>query len=193
MESLASFANAALYQKPRIAFYVNSYVYQQILLYRKTAGEDDEAFKFWKTYPFESMNWINPKFGMTQVDYMRKNGFLMLIGKTQNYKKRMDYFKYLNPILIYSMWDGYVNKDGDAYDPDWGRVYHSWDPDRLLTLHTSGHATSEDLRQMILTVKPRQAILPIHTEKPGRFKMLDIGEYADMVKSWEDKDVYELS
>lgn len=190
VESLASFANAAMYLGR--AFYVNYYVYEQILLYRETAGESNKAFKFWKTYEFERMNKFNPKMGMTQPEYMKENGFLMLIGSSESYRARMDYFKAQNPLLIYSMWGGYVKKDTDTYDEKMGALYHGWNPDRRVDLHTSGHATADDIRQMILTVKPQKYIVPIHTEKPEMFEKLDIGDYAEKIKLLEDSGVVEV-
>ena len=190
VESLASFANAAMYLGR--AFYVNYYVYEQILLYRGTAGADNPAFRFWKTYKFESMKKYNPKLGMTQPEYMKQNGFLMLIGSSQAYQRRIDEFKSKNPFLIYSMWSGYVNPDNEAYDINLGNLYHGWDPKRKVDLHTSGHATADDLQKMILTVKPHDAIVPIHTEKPEMFRHLDIGRYADKVINITDNAVVEI-
>ncbi len=190
VESLASFANAAMYLGR--AFYVNYYVYEQILLYRETAGADNPAFRFWKTYKFESMKKYNPKLGMTQPEFMRENGFLMLIGSSPAYGRRIGEFKADNPLLIYSMWDGYVKKGEDTYDEDLGRLYHSWPEDRRVDLHTSGHATADDIRKMILTVKPQQYILPIHTERPEMFKKLDIGEYADRIEKLDDNGIVEV-
>lgn len=189
VESLASFANAAMFLGR--AFYVNYYVYEQILLYRKTAGNDNKAFKFWKTYEFEKMNKYNPKLGMTQPEYMKENGFLMLVGSSDAYKPRMDYFREQDPLLIYSMWDGYVDKSKDTYNEKLGALYHGWDPDRRKDLHTSGHATAEDIRKMILAVKPQKHIIPIHTEKPGRFRELDIENYADMIVNLKDNPIVE--
>ena len=190
VESLASFANAAMYLGR--AFYVNYYVYEQIKLYRDMAREDDKAFKFWKTYEFERMNKYNPKLGMTQPEFMKENGFLMLIGTSDAYKKRIDYFKDQEPLLIYSMWDGYVKIGSDTYDEKLGKLYHGWNPKRCCDLHTSGHATAEDIRRMILTVKPQSAIIPIHTEKPEAIKELDIGEYAKNVRKLNDNWIMEV-
>lgn len=190
-ESLASFANAAMYLGR--AFYVNSYVYEQIELYRKYAGGEGSPFNFWKTYPFENMEAYNPKLKMTQPEFMRKNGFLMMIGSSDSYRKRIDYFKDDNPLLIYSMWKGYVDEGEDTYDENWGKLYHGWDPKRRKDLHTSGHATAGDIRRMILTVKPQKYILPIHTEEPDQFTLLDIGEYADMIdRKLRDGKIVEL-
>ena len=190
VDSLASFANAAMYLKR--AFYVNYYVYAQILLYRETAGAKDKAYRFWKTYEFERMNKYNPKMGMTQPEYMKENGFLMLIGSSESYRRRMDYFRDKDPLLIYSMWKGYVKKGSDTYDEKMGALYHSWNPDRILDLHTSGHAVADDIRRMIMTVKPQEYIIPIHTERPDLFKELDIGEYAGKVIGIDDTDTVSL-
>ncbi len=184
VESLASFANAAMYLGR--AFYVNYYVYEQILLYRETAGADDPRFRFWKTYKFENMKKYNPKLKMTQPEFMKENGFLMMINATESYEKRINTFKELNPLLIYSMWNGYIAKGTDTYDEKLGNLYYGWPEERRISLHTSGHATANDIREMILTVKPQKTILPIHTEKPELFKELDIGEFADKVADFSD-------
>ena len=190
VESLASFANAAMYLNR--AFYVNYYVYEQIKLYSKTAGEKDKNFKFRKTYKFEGMTKFNPKLNMTQPEFMKENGFIMLIGATDAYKRRIDYFKELNPLLIYSMWDGYVKKGADTYDKKIGELYHGWNPERRINLHTSGHATSDDISRMILTVKPKKYIIPIHTEKSEMFEKLDIGNYAKKIQLPEDDEIIEV-
>ncbi|MCR4658544.1 MAG: MBL fold metallo-hydrolase [Lachnospiraceae bacterium] len=190
VESLASFANAAMYLGR--AFYVNYYVYEQVLLYRETAGADNPVFRFWKTYKFESMKKYNPKLGMTQPEFMRENGFLMLIGSSPAYDRRISEFKADDPLLIYSMWGGYVKKGTDNYDEDLGRLYHGWPEERRVDLHTSGHATADDIRQMILTVKPEKAIVPIHTESPELFSKLDIGRYKDKVIAIEDSKIVNI-
>lgn len=190
VESLASFANAAMcLHRP---FLVNYYVYEQILLYRETAGADHPALRFWKTYKFESMKKFIPNLGMTQPEYMRQNGFLMLIGSSSAYERRIKEFRADDPLLIYSMWDGYVDKSNDAYDADLGRLYHGWPEGRRVALHTSGHATAEDIRKMILTVKPQRYILPIHTERPETFRELDIGEYKEKIKKLDDSWTLEV-
>ena len=137
VESLASFANAAM--ELGRAFYVNYYVNKQIELYRESAGKYNYSLRFQKTYKFEKMDEVNPKLGMTQPEFMMENGFLMLIGTSDDYKKRIDYFKDQDPLLIYSMWDGYKQKDNPAYDKDLGRLYYGWNPKRIEDMHTSGH------------------------------------------------------
>ncbi len=179
VESLASFANAAINNHK--AFYVNYYVYAQIQLYKESIK--DKRFEFNKTYKFEPINWYNPRLKMTQREYMEENGFLMLIGTSESYKKRINPFreKY-DPLLIYSMWDGYLNKNETYYDEKLGELYYGWDKDRRRKdLHTSGHATVEDIKRMIQTVNPQKYIIPIHTEHPEKFEELGIGEYNSII------------
>ena len=52
-------------------------------------------------------------------------------------------------IAVIVMWGGYVKKDADTYDEKMGALYHGWNPDRRVDLHTSGHATVGDIRQDI--------------------------------------------
>ncbi len=90
------------------------------------------------------------------------------------------------------MWSGYVKKGTDAYDEKLGTLYYGWPEKRRIDLHTSGHATADDIRQMILTVKPEKAIIPIHTEKPEMFSKLDIGRYEDKVITMDDNGIVDI-
>ncbi len=184
VESLASFANAAM--KNGKAFYVNYYVYDQIQLYRDVIK--DHRFGFKKTYKFESVNRYNPKLGMTQPQYMEENGFLMLIGTSEAYKKRIDMFKKYDPLLIYSMWNGYLEKSKSYYDKDLGNLFYGWPENRReLGYHTSGHATPKDIKKMIQTVDPKKSIIPIHTEHPEKFEELGLEKYS-FIKA-EDNEI----
>lgn len=174
VESLASFHNAAL--KLGRPFIVNHYVFEQIKLYRDTAGTEDRRFLFQKTYSFENMEKPSEKLGgLTQPEYMKENGFLMLVGKSDAYKKRMEYFRDLDPLLFYSMWEGYIDKDNhpDTYDEDYGRLVNEWRCDKN---HTSGHAPAGDIKRMIDTVSPLEGVIPVHTTRQQDFEKLDLGE-----------------
>ncbi len=177
VESLASFHNAAM--KLDRPFLVNHYVYKQLMLYRETAGKEDFDLSFWKAYKFEPLGKYNPRLRMTQQEFMEKQGFVMLVGPGESYERRMNYFRKYDPLLIYSMWEGYLKKDADTYNEGLGKLCDNW---RFQPLHTSGHAVAADIEKMILTVKPQQAIIPIHTEYKHRFKELNIGEWADKVE-----------
>jgi len=65
--------------------------------------------------------------------------------------------------LIYSMWPGYLEK-GSPNLQDWCKD-NGLDFD---ILHTSGHASRDDLVRVVEAIKPR-VVLPIHTLAPERF------------------------
>lgn len=186
VESLASFHNAACDLKR--PFLVNRYVYEQLLLYREYAGAENYKLSFWKSYPFEPMYRFNPKLKMTQPEFMKQHGFVMLVGTGEAYTRRMDCFRQEDPLLIYSMWNGYLHEDNEAYNPKLRKLYDKWP--RHLDLHTSGHACKEDIEEMIRLVRPTEAIIPIHTEKKEMFRRLDIGELKELVKPLSDGDRY---
>lgn len=172
MESLASFNNAA-YAKYR-PFIMNRYVYSQVEGYKKSVGKEDERFRFKAAHAFAPVDKVMNFNGerMTQPEYMRKHGFLMLVGTSDAYKERMAYFKDLDPVLIFSMWNGYIDDKKDTFVPEYGKLVKDWRSNTQL--HTSGHATAQDIADMIGTVKPRRGIIPVHTTKKEQFEKLDI-------------------
>lgn len=68
--------------------------------------------------------------------------------------------------LIYSQWDGYI-RDKKKASVFWDFVQAN--DLKLEHIHTSGHATVSILQQLVNALKPER-IIPIHTEKPERFK-----------------------
>ncbi len=197
MESLASFHKAVLISNSmkekfgnrdcKRAMYVNHYVKEQMDLFASV--EPDITWGFNKANPFEQQGKFNEKLGMSQMEYMEENGFLILIGKSDAYKKYIEPFKEKNPLLIYSMWNGYVDDEtADTYDEKWGALYKSFK--RKKKLHTSGHAVKKDLEEMIAIVNPRQAIVPIHTEFKESYEVLKgVGK---KVKCLSDGEVFEV-
>ena len=194
MESLASFHKAVLISNRikeksgkkdfKRAMYVNHYVKEQMDLF--ASAEPDITWEFKKANSFERQGEYNEKLGMSQMEYMKENGFLILLGKSQSYEKYIEPFKDKNPLLIYSMWKGYVEDEtATTYDKAWGALYKRFK--RKENRHTSGHAVKKDLEEMIGIVNPQQAIVPIHTEfkesyeelqgAEGKIKCLSDGEF----------------
>ncbi len=67
--------------------------------------------------------------------------------------------------LIYSMWDGYLEKTGT-------KEFISYLKKRKFSfhiIHTSGHADIKELKEMADALKPK-AIIPIHTFEAGKYK-----------------------
>ncbi len=61
--------------------------------------------------------------------------------------------------FIYSMWHGYLSRQ------------HTWDKhkDKLIEIHTSGHADISDLQEFVKRINPGH-IIPIHTECKNDFE-----------------------
>ena len=197
MESLASFHKAVLFSNKakekaghkdcKRAMYVNYYVKQQMDLF--ALAEPEITWGFRKANPFESQGKYNKALGMSQMKYMEEHGFLILIGKSDAYKKYIEPFEDKNTLLIYSMWGGYVDdEETDTYDEKWGTLYKKFK--RRVNLHTSGHAGKKDLEEMIHIVNPKQAIIPIHTEYKKSYERLRGAEHK--VKYLGDGDIYRI-
>ena len=83
---------------------------------------------------------------------------MIVIGLTIN-KRIMDKFKDDDPLIIYSMWKGYLDEE---------RVKAFIDGYRKVDVHTSGHADSGAIKMLMELTTPN-IIIPIHTEVPTAF------------------------
>ena len=153
------------------AMYVNHYVKQQMDLF--ASAETDVTWGFRKANPFEQLGRYNEALGMSQLEYMEENGFLILIGKGDGYKKYIEPFEKKNPLLIYSMWDGQLDPKRPAYNEKLAIFCQKYN---AIIKHTSGHAYPELIEQVINKVNPTQRIWPIHTENVKGFLDLNISD-----------------
>lgn len=175
VDTLASFYQAA--KSNGMKLYVNSYILNQFRVYR-AAGRKHRThmYDFYeaKQLPFISdrPDADNEKAYET-IKEMKEQGFVAVVSEYEHYERLMDEFKDVNPEMIYSMWDGYIEPGKDAYNPELARFYKKYN---AFSKHTSGHAYPELIEQVITTVNPTQAIIPIHTENAKGFKKLNISE-----------------
>lgn len=102
---------------------------------------------------------------------MRKNGFVTVIKGEPKYEKWVERFADLKPIVIYSMWKGYLDSEQKAYDKRLHDFVQKYD---AIPMHTSGHAPAEVIEEVINRVSPREAIIPIHTENREGFWNLNL-------------------
>jgi ribonuclease J len=65
--------------------------------------------------------------------------------------------------IIYSMWEGYLTEEFKNWIAQKGLAIES--------VHTSGHATLQDLKAFANALKPR-TLIPIHTFEPGQYPAL---------------------
>lgn len=187
-DSLASFYMAAAKNDMRMYCY-NYYFFNQLRTFSQIAGSQNPEYRFQHIYTvnFEkkfSRDWWDED--KTQEELMREHGFLCVIRAEDKYHKWIERFKDKNPIVIYSMWDGYINekKGKEAYNKEWADFFELYKKsEQYRDLHTSGHATAKMIADVIKAVDPQEAIIPMHTENAEGFKELEIDErYKKMIR-----------
>ena len=96
------------------------------------------------------------------------------IKAEEKYKSWIERFADLEPIVVYSMWEGYLNPKHKAYNGEWKKFLDSYN--HVEYMHTSGHATASLIAEVINAVEPRESIYPIHTENAKELEKLNIKE-----------------
>ncbi len=209
LDSLAGFYQAAqIAASPfrRYLYTYNDYYREQLRTFSDTAGVFSEVYQFENVHRLDldkelkSNNWRR---SMTQKELMEKTGFLAIIKPEEWCEKFIDAFiedfksgkseMDRMPVIIYSMWDGYVReylKDENGNRIDNKAKKRAWidflkkqeeKGVEVKHLHTSGHASPQMLAEVIKAVAPTDEIYPMHTEYPGMFKSLDIGDFSDKI------------
>lgn len=106
---------------------------------------------------------VNPKLDA----WIREKGALIFL-RTNDWGKRMlREYAGDGSVVIYSQWGGYL--DGPAKIQAYIELLEG---QNVVRLHTSGHATTEALKQVCDAVEPRRAVIPLHTERPEGFRAL---------------------
>lgn len=103
----------------------------------------------------------------------------MMVRDNWRFRNIVPQFDKAQSIMLYSMWDGYRTKPGSTI-PAFLDMAGTWE-----TLHTSGHASQNDLRLMIEKTKPAM-VIPIHTENPDMLKALCPDEKIIVLSDGED-------
>ena len=120
---------------------------------RGYAGGKSPLYKFPKTL------WYSNKLEKAMED----SGFCMFVRSGNSaHRKIMESYRDKKPVVIYSMWKGYLKQEN---------VKSFLKGYRRLDMHTSGHADRDAIKMVIDTVKP-DVIVPMHTEVPEEFLKL---------------------
>lgn len=93
--------------------------------------------------------------------------------------------------LIYSQWEGYLQEQHKNYYTDTLNALKNDSGIRFSSIHTSGHATMHELKELAAAMHPKQ-IVPIHTEHPNKFQQEFEKEGFKNVTIWEDNNEYQL-
>lgn len=104
-------------------------------------------------------------YGDNLLPKLRNRGCLMMVRDNRRFRHIISLFPRSESIILYSMWDGYRTKENSNI-PSFLELADTWEP-----LHTSGHASAEDIKLVIDKANPSM-VLPIHTEKPELFQRI---------------------
>ena len=172
LDTLASFYQAG--DKYGMRMFGTDYVVTQLKTFSGTAGNETTHYKFENVWPIRFGKMLNKgSFHGTQEEYMRRFGFICVVKEGEAYEKWIERFKDCKPVLIYSMWEGYLDPKRPAYNRKLAEFYNKY---KHVIQHTSGHATAEAIAKVITAVDPKQEIIPIHTENADALKSLNISD-----------------
>lgn len=175
LDSLATFYQAGQNQYPSRKMYSNYYIFNQLKNFSNTAGKECDLYNFKniEIVDFERESYKSNGEIITQEERMKMFGFVTVIKWTDYYEKWIERFKECEqkPIVIYSMWDGYRREKNPAYNEELAKFCKKY---KAKPMHTSGHIYPKDLEEVINTICPREAIIPIHTEYADGIKSLNL-------------------
>lgn len=107
---------------------------------------------------------------------LRENGAVIFVSgmnAAATVKKLWEKYKELQPLLIYSQWQGYIkDENAEYYKEDLARLcaqYHT------LQLYTSGHASKKVIEEIIRLVDAQDYTAVIHSEKA---ELINRGSYC---------------
>ena len=106
-------------------------------------------------------------------------GGLMFVRANSKFEAIIRQYDPAQSILLYSMWDDYRTKPGSTI-PDFLALTGTWE-----TLHTSGHASPDDLRHVIEKADP-EIVIPMHTDAPQKMQTLCQNRKVILLKDREE-------
>ncbi|MDE7439485.1 MAG: hypothetical protein K2N23_03155 [Clostridia bacterium] len=163
IDTIAEFYNAAI--KNKKPFIVCEEDFQLEILKIVTQNSNSPFYNFNRQKIYS--------YGHNLHELMTGRGFFFL-GRT-NYVTQKAIEAFPDSLLIYSMWSGYLDKSHPAFDE------HKTDfvnyalncGCRLAHLHTSGHASVEQIKK-VCKITGAKTIIPIHSENPEKLNSLGI-------------------
>lgn len=106
-------------------------------------------------------------------------GGLMFVRANSKFGAIIRQYDPAQSILLYSMWDGYRTKP-DSNIPEFLSLTGTW-----AELHTSGHASPDDLRHVIEKADP-EIVIPMHTDAPQKMQTLCQNRTVILLKDREE-------
>jgi len=138
------------------------------------SGETEIIPKRGEVYSFQTDNSDKQhtaleKFGRAKIGRasIAKTKFLMTVrpSMTNYLKKLSEYISFENGVFFYALWKGYLEKGSVKKFVE----FMESNGCKTHILHTSGHADSETVDELVNAVSPK-VIIPVHTENSEYFK-----------------------
>ncbi|MCQ2749563.1 MAG: MBL fold metallo-hydrolase, partial [Clostridia bacterium] len=182
LDSIASFYQAAqIASEPygRYLYVYNNYYLTQLRYFADVAGKINEVYdmkNIFKLEPYKELKSKSWKKPMLQKDLCEITGFLAMIKPEEWCEQYIMPFieDYRDgkitemPVIIYSMWDGYLRDDpaNTAKIESWVNFTQKMEKKgvEIKHLHTSGHATPQMITEVINAACPTDEIIPLHQE-----------------------------
>ena len=117
--------------------------------------------------------------GSSILQGFQERGGLMFVRVNRQFERIIRQFDPQQSILLYSMWDGYRTKP-DSTIPEFLSLTGTW-----VELHTSGHASPDDLRHVIEKADP-EIVIPMHTDAPQKMQTLCQNRRVILLKDREE-------
>ena len=171
VDRIASFMRATIKTDKKFILDLFSY-YLQTVITKRFINVDNISVYLWKPYKYKfKPEWFKEKY--MDIDNNLLGAFpyfTMEIKESMLVDIKMLYKKGLlkKSCLIYSMWDGYIEKEEKIYK--FIQELKDMNID-IITLHTSGHADKEAFKKLNAITNPNQTII-IHTEDGSKGKEL---------------------
>ena len=118
-------------------------------------------------------------YGDNLISRFQRLGGLMFVRANRQFEAIIRQFDPEQSIILYSMWDGYRTKPGSTI-PSFLALTGKWE-----TLHTSGHASPDDLRHVIEKADP-ELVIPMHTDAPQKMQALCPNRTVILLKDGEE-------
>jgi ribonuclease J len=174
IDTIAGFYNAAITNKRLFIVCTDDFQLEILRIVTKNSRSPFYDFNRQKIYTYaENLHAM-----------MDRRGFCMLGSANGTMKKALEAFP--ASLLIYSMWDGYLNKNHAAFNARASEFVEKAVAagSRCIHLHTSGHAAAEDLKK-VCAITQAKIVAPIHCEKPEAFRQLGINSKIQILQDGE--------
>jgi len=146
---------------------VDRYVLSQLNLLRSTTGRRNKLYQFAHAYQFAPASQSPGKGTGTQADLAKETGFVALLNTDGPWQEEIETYRSLNPVLIYTPWEGYRNSSPVTNDLC-GRFK------KQIHLHSHSHAPLTALQKVLQMLPPQKALIPLHGEDTALFDSLGL-------------------